>query len=70
MGVYEGRGQLSKSMKLLVLHWQEAKSNWDDANTRVFSEKYMVPLEQDLRNAVAAMDHMAMFLQQVRRDCE
>lgn len=70
MGVYEGRGQLTKSMKQLLLHWHEARSNWDDANTHAFEEKHMVPLEQDLRNAVAAMDHIAMYLQQLRRDCE
>jgi len=29
-----------------------------------------MPLEMDLKNAVSAMDHMAIVLSQVRRDCQ
>lgn len=70
MGVYEGRGQLSKAMKQLLLHWAEAKSQWEDAQSRAFEEKYLATLEQDLKQAVGAMDHMALLLGQIRRECE
>ena len=30
MGVYEGRGQVGKAMKDLMLQWNEAHRNWDD----------------------------------------
>jgi hypothetical protein len=70
MGVYEGRGQLSKSFKELMNRWAETRSSWDDQRSKEFQEKYLVPLEQDMRSAVAAMDHMATFLQLVRRDCQ
>ena len=70
MGVYEGRGQLSKALKNLMLRWVDVHSSWDDAASKYFEEKYLVPLEMDLKNASAAMDHMAVVLSNVRRDCQ
>ena len=70
MGVYEGRGQLSKAIKQLTMRWTEARSSWNDAAAEHFEKKFLEPLEIDLRNAVSAMDHMATVLGQVRRDCE
>ncbi len=70
MGVYEGRGQLSRAMKDLMHRWVEAKSNWDDSNSAAFEEKYLLPLDQDMRSAVSAMDTMAVLLAQARNDCE
>lgn len=70
MGVYEGRGQLTKAFKNLQLRWTDAKSNWDDAASKHFEETFIVPIEMDLKNAVGAMDHMAAILAQVRKDCQ
>ena len=69
MGVYEGRGQLSRSMKDLMLRWLEAKSNWDDAQAERFEEHYLLPLEQDMRSALSAMDQMAILISQAKHDC-
>jgi hypothetical protein len=70
MGVYEGRGQLSRAIKDLRARWLDAKTAWDDANSERFEEKYIVPLEMDLKMAVSAMDTMAALLSQARHDCE
>ena len=70
MGVYEGRGQLSKGIKQLLLRWAEVRTSWNDAAAEHFEKKFLEPLEIDLRNAFSAMDHMATVLGQVRRDCE
>jgi hypothetical protein len=70
MGVYEGRGLLSKSHKQLQLRWQEAKSDWNDPASDYFQKKFLEPLEADLRSATTAMDHLASVLVQVRRDCQ
>ena len=70
MGVYEGRGQIGKSMKELMLRWSETRAAWDDAVAHHFEEKYLAPLEMDMRTAVNAMDHMATLLALVRRECE
>jgi hypothetical protein len=70
MGVYEGRGQLAKSVKQLMLRWTETRSDWNDAAAEGFEKKFLEPLEIDLRTAVSAMDHMATLLNQVRRECQ
>jgi hypothetical protein len=70
MGVYEGRGQLAKAVKQLMLRWTETRSDWNDAAAERFEKKFLEPLEIDLRTAVSAMDHMATLLNQVRRDCQ
>ena len=69
MGVYEGRGQLSKATKDLMLHWQETHRSWDDAQARRFEENVLVPLQLDVRQAESAMDHMAVLLHQAKHDC-
>ena len=70
MGVHEGRGTLAKAMKELTLRWNDAKSAWNDSRTQEFEQDHLVPLQSDLKNAVSAMDHMAILLSQARHDCE
>ena len=70
MGVYEGRGQLGKSMKELMNAWLETRSSWKDANAERFEKKHLVPLEMDLRQAVSAMDVMSQLISAIKRDCE
>ena len=70
MGVYESRGQLAKLMKELGDKWADTKADWDDVVSQNFEKKFLDPLESDLRNATGAMDHMALLLSQIRRDCQ
>ncbi len=70
MGVHEGRARLGKIAKELAARWSETRMQWDDANARQFESKFMIPLEEDIRSAVGAMDHMGQVLHQLRRDCE
>ncbi|HEY1922012.1 MAG TPA: hypothetical protein VGG44_04545 [Tepidisphaeraceae bacterium] len=70
MGMHEGRARLNKSMKELMMHWNETKTQWRDGNARVFESKFLTPMEQDAKRAVSAMDHMAQVLQKIRSDCE
>ncbi|MGD0461055.1 MAG: hypothetical protein ABSB74_01070 [Tepidisphaeraceae bacterium] len=70
MGMHEGRARLNKSVKELMMHWNETKSQWNDGTSRAFESKFLTPLEQDAKTAVGAMDHMAQILQKVRSDCE
>jgi hypothetical protein len=69
MGVYEGRGQLTKQMRDLLFRWQETKGAWDDPVSKKVEEQFIVPLEQHLKNALSAMDHMGAVLQQAKHDC-
>ena len=69
MGVHEGRGQLNKAMKELTNRWMEARGQWQDAQADHLEKTYLEPLEADMKNAVGAMDHMAVLLDQIRREC-
>lgn len=70
MGVYEGGGQLSKALRQLLVQWEDTRMSWNDAQAREFEAKYLIPLQNDLRNACSAMAHMAAILEKIRRDCE
>ena len=69
MGLYEGRGQLGKLIKDLRERWHQTRMNWDDDQARRFEERYIEPMDQDLRVALSAMDDMAAILNQVRQEC-
>jgi hypothetical protein len=69
MGVYEGRGQLARAMKDLMIRWGETKVAWKDAVSQEFEEQFLAPLQRELRNATSAMDQAAQVLSQVRQDC-
>ena len=69
MGVYEGRGQLARAMKDLMIRWGETKIAWKDVVSQEFEEQFLAPLERELRNATSAMDQAAQVLSQVRQDC-
>jgi hypothetical protein len=70
MGVYEGRGQLSKAFQDLNLRWLDTRASWDDVVARRFEDKYLRPIGSDLKASAAAMDQMATLLAQIRRDCQ
>jgi hypothetical protein len=69
MGVHEGRANLNKGLKNLLMQWAEAKSQWEDVQSKKFEQKYIDPLQQDLKIATSAMDQMAVLLAQARHDC-
>ena len=70
MGLYEGRGQLSKLMKDLQQRWHETRVNWDDEQARRFEERFIKLLEKDLRGAITAMEEMAVLVSQVQQECQ
>ncbi len=70
MGVYEARGSLEKAMKDLMVKWTQTKASWDDPMSRAFEERFLAHLQMDMRNAVGAMDQMAVLLQQAYHECE
>lgn len=70
MGMYEGRGNLAKGFKDLMLRWQTVRQDWDDSVADSYEKTYLEPLEQSLRQAIAAMDQSAASLSRVRSDCE
>jgi hypothetical protein len=69
MGMVEGRATLRKSMKEMMMHWSETKSQWNDGNAHAFESKYLVPLESDAKQAINAMDQMSQILQRIKQEC-
>jgi len=70
MGLHEARGMLAKGMKDLGNRWRETRISWDDAQAEQFEKRYMEMVESDMRMAMTAMDHLAVVLAQIERDCE
>lgn len=70
MGVYEGRGTLAKALSQLQAKWLETKAEWDDPRSREFEKRFLEPLELDLRNAVSAMDQIAVVIARIHQECE
>lgn len=69
MGVHESCGILGRAAKELQQSWNEAKMSWRDSVSEKFEEKYIAPLQNELRQAQTAMDQASVLLQQIRRDC-
>jgi hypothetical protein len=70
MGLQESRGKIGRSIKDLMAQWASTQVHWNDGNSQKFEEKFLRPLEMDVRVATSAMDEMAALLMQIRRDCE
>ena len=70
MGLYEGRGNLNKSLKDLVIKWQQTKQDWNDVVAQEFEKKYMDPMEQALKAAISAMDQMAQTMSKIDSECK
>ncbi len=70
MGVYEGRGQIAKSIRELMNRWMETTREWDDVMAKEIEKDTLVPLEMDVRNACGAMEHIAQILAQIKQECK
>lgn len=69
MGMQDGAGRLNKAMRELIVRWEETRASWDDPVSRGFEERYLAPLQMDLKMATVAMGQMAQLLDRIRRDC-
>jgi uncharacterized protein YukE len=70
MGVHESQGRLIKAYKMLQTRWAQIHTGWNDSASDHFQETYLDPLDADVRSAAQAIDHMAVVLSNVKRDCE
>ena len=70
MGIYEGRGTLTKAMKELENKWHSTLGEWHDARSEEFEKRFLEPLKLDLHSAVATMDQVAVVLTKIESDCQ
>lgn len=70
MSITENRGQISKAFRDLWGRWEQAKSEWNDAQAEYFEKQHLVAIEAQVRKALSAMDHLNIVLQRTVKDCE
>ena len=70
MSLLESKGVLSKATKDLFNRWSDVKSTWSDAQSQEFEKLFITLIDQDVRQALGAMDHMNAVLQKIESDCE
>jgi len=70
MAVSDGRSALARGAKDLFSRWGELQAVWSDAQSQEFEKTYLQQIEQDVRAALGALDHMNQVLQALEHDCE
>jgi hypothetical protein len=70
MSLMDSKGTLSRAAKDLFARWPEVKGVWDDAQSEEFEKVYMAMIEQDVRSALGALDHMIQVLAKIESECE
>jgi uncharacterized protein YukE len=70
MSLMESKGALANAMKEFLARWQDVRSVWSDTQSQEFEKVYVQQIEQDVRGAVKALDHMDQVLQKIEYDCE
>ena len=69
MSLGSSRTRLKAALKELQIRWEQARTMWDDAQSRDFEKQYLEPLEPRIRGTMTAMEKMEGILARVRRDC-
>jgi hypothetical protein len=70
MSLMDSKGTLSRAAKDLFARWQEVKGVWDDVQSAEFEKTYIALIDQDVRSALGALDHMNQVLTKIESDCE
>ncbi|OHB80502.1 MAG: hypothetical protein A2W31_00720 [Planctomycetes bacterium RBG_16_64_10] len=65
-----GLHKLQLSFRALQHAWQETGPAWRDAQRRQFDATYLVPLEPEVRLAVAAIERLEQVLAEAYRQCD
>ena len=58
MSLNEAQGNLSKSTKELLLHWQRTRGRWRDGRADAFEKNVLEALDTEVRQALTAMSRM------------
>lgn len=69
MSMNTAQNRLKQAAKELNIHWETARSSWDDTMSRRFHESHLAPLEPTIRASVAAMEKMSELLAKARQEC-
>ena len=64
------RARLVRATKELHHRWRHCRADWNDENARRLERELVEPLEQHVRQALQAMEHLESVLHRVKNDCE
>ena len=64
-----GSARLKHALKNLREHWDITREKWHDSVARDFEKNHLIPLDQQVNNALRGMDKISEVLQKVRHDC-
>jgi len=70
MSLNDSKGTLARAAKDLFARWNDLQTIWSDAQSQEFEKTYLLPIEQDVRSALGAMDNMTQVMQVIENDCE
>jgi uncharacterized protein YukE len=59
--------RLQQLRKRLNSHWEAVKASWTDNDARKFEQQDWNPFEQELRNTVKEMEHLAQTIENAKR---
>jgi len=69
MSLQSAKAKVATAHRQLEVAWQRAGEAWDDPVSRALWVHHLGPLDQSVRAATAAMDHMREVLERLRREC-
>jgi hypothetical protein len=69
MGVVQGHERLVLAAKQLAADWQALKETWRDENSQQIEDRFILPLESEIRSAVLAMDRAQAAIHNCRQEC-
>lgn len=65
-----GSARFRRGLKDLLLAWEEATDEWDDAASRAVFEEHLEPMVPIVKGALDAVGRMRNLLHQAQRDLE
>ena len=64
------RSQLYDAQKTARARWEDVQTIWHDETTRDFDENTWQPLDQQVSDALRAIDQLSVMFAQIRGECE
>lgn len=65
-----GAARFRRGLKDLILVWEEASEEWDDAASRAVFEEHLEPMVPVVKGALDAVGRMRHLLHEAQRDLE
>lgn len=69
MNLFDHKAKLRYAAQKLLLHWEEAQTQWNDAVSRDFQRQYLEPLDPPLDAALRAIEVLSEVLARAEQDC-